>query len=275
MKRNRKELLVSCGIALLLMLVVPGAFRVWMAFNPPPSKPSDGMPSALDSAFLEVGRAMLLLRKPLETWTVRDRESEPALFAWLGTHAKTILPWEWSASARAKDVSGYVRLWRELLDEQRKILDRSLREIRRRMRDERSAIEVETTLYVHATNETTRLSLLFATNSYPSSVETIRLSKGRFWGWNREKEIHELPNVAAARTLSESIASNGMAHVGRIRDLEKSVAGKTAEEYVHVKLLEEVEASLRQAAEDGSGGSITDEDRLRLLLRLIRFSTTP
>ena len=148
MKRNRKELLVSCGIALLLMLVVPGAFRVWMAFNPPPSKPSDGMPSALDSAFLEVGRAMLLLRKPLETWTVRDRESEPALFAWLGTHAKTILPWEWSASARAKDVSGYVRLWRELLDEQRKILDRSLREIRRRMRDERSAIEVETTLYL-------------------------------------------------------------------------------------------------------------------------------
>ena len=93
MKRNRKELLVSCGIALLLMLVVPGAFRVWMAFNPQPVATESPPSSPLDAtSSLEAGRAMLLLRKPIDAWTAHEREVEPGLFAWLGAHAKIVLP---------------------------------------------------------------------------------------------------------------------------------------------------------------------------------------
>ena len=213
MKRNRKELLVSCGIAVLLMLVVPGAFRAWMAFNPQPVVPQSPVSSLLDATTsLEVGRAMLLLRKPIDAWTAHERDGEPGLFAWLGMHAKMVLPWEWSAVARKKDPDGYRRLWRKLLKEQQDELDRSLREIRSQMRELRETIENETVLCVHATNESARLSGWMATNAYPATVETEQLSKGRFWGWNRESVSHALSDESAARALLETIATNGIVH---------------------------------------------------------------
>ena len=272
MKRNRKELLVSCGIALLLMLAVPGVFRVWMAFNPQPVVPESSAPSLLDAtSSLEAGRALLLLRKPIDAWTAHEREAEPGLFAWLGAHAKIVLPWEWSAAARKKDAAGYQRLWRNLLEEQCDDLDRSLRAIRRQMRELRENIENETILYAHATNETARLSGWMATNAYPATVETERLSKGRFWGWNREEERHALADAAAAHALLDAIASNGVVHAERQQAANSQLRGKESDEQTHVKLLADVETSLKQMESDTSNASSADDERIRLLLRLIRF----
>ena len=273
MKRNRKELLVSCGIALLLMLVVPGAFRLWMAFNPPPSVvPASPEPSLQDAtASFEAGRALLLLRKPLDAWTAHERDGEPGLFAWLGAHAKMVLPWEWSAAARKKDPDGYRRLWRKLLEEQQDERDRSLREIRRQMREFREVIENETTLYTHATNESVRLSGWMATNAYPATVEIELLSKGRFWGWNRDRESHTLADASAAHALLETIASNGVAHAERQQMANSQLRAKESGEQAHVKLLADVAANLKQLEAEESNASSADDERIRLLLRLIRF----
>lgn len=272
MKRKRKELLISCGIALLLMLVVPGVFRVWMTFNPPPVVPKSPASSLREAtSSLEAGRAMLLLRKPIDAWTAREREVEPALFAWLGAHAKIVLPWEWSAAARKKDATGYQRLWRNLLEEQGDELDRSLRAIRRQMRELRKTIENEMILYAHATNESARLSAWMATNTYPATVETQRLSKGRFWGWNRDEERHALADASAAHALLDTIVSNGLVHAECQQAANSQLRKKESDERAHVKLLADVEACVKQMEFDMSTATNADDERIRLLLRLIRF----
>ena len=272
MKRNRKELLVSCGIALLLMLVVPGAFRVWMAFNPQPVAPGTPVSSLRDAtSSLETGRAMLLLRKPIDAWTTPERDGEPGLFTWLGTHAKMVLPWEWSSVARKKDPDGYCRLWRKLLEEQHDDLDRSLRGIRRQIRELREKIEDETILYAHATNESARLSAWMATNSYPATVETERLSKGRLWGWNRDEERHALADASAAHALLNAIVSNGVVHAECQQAANSQLREKEADEQAHVKLLADVEASMKQVEADVGNASSADDERIRLLLRLVRY----
>ena len=272
MKRNRKELLASCGIALLLMLGVPGAFRVWMAFNPQSAAPELPTSSLLDAtSSFEAGRALLLLRKPIDAWTAHEREVEPGLFAWLGAHAKMVLPWEWSAAARKKDPAGYRRLWRNLLDERRDDLDRSLGTVRRQMRELREKIENETILYTHATNESARLSGWMATNAYPATVEIELLSKGRFWGWNREGERHALANASAAHALLEALASNGIVHAESHQAAKSQLCAKEAGERTHVKLLADVETSMKQLEAEESNVSSADDERIRLLLRLIRF----
>ncbi len=266
-------MLASCGIALLLMLVVPGAFRVWMAFNPQPVAPESPTLPLLDAtSSLEAGRAMLLLRKPIDAWTARERDVEPGLFAWLGAHAKMVLPWEWSAAARKKDSVGYQRLWRNLLDEQEDGLDRSLRAIRRQIRELREKIADETALYAHATNESARLSSWMATNAYPATVTTERLSKGRFWGWNREEERHALADASAAHALLDAIVSNGVVHAECQQAANSQLCKKESDEQAHVKLLAAVEASLKQLEAEASNASNADDERIRLLLRLIRFT---
>ena len=273
MKRNRKELLVSCGIALVLMLVVPGVFRVWMTFSPQPVVPKSPASSLREAtSSLEAGRAMLLLRKPIDAWTEREREGEPALFAWLGAHAKIVLPWEWSAAARKKDATGYQRLWRNLLEEQGDELDRSFHAIRRQIRELREKIENEMILYAHATNESARLSAWMATNAYPATVTTERLSKGRFWGWNRDEERHALADASAARALLDAIVSNGVVHAECQQAANSQLRKKESDEQAHVKLLAAVEASLKQLEAEASNASNADDERIRLLLRLIRFT---
>jgi len=272
MKRNRKELLVSCGIALLLMLVVPGAFRVWMAFNPQPVAPETPVSSLRDAtSSLEAGRAMLLLRKPIDAWTTHERDGEPGLFAWLGTHAKMVLPWEWSSVARKKDPDGYSLLWRKLLEEQQDELDRSLRGIRRQIRELREKIEDEMILYAHATNESARLSAWMATNAYPSTVETERLSKGRLWGWNRDEERHALADVSAAHALLDAMVSNGVVHAECQQAANSQLRKKESDEQAHIKLLADVGASLKQLDAEASNASNADDERIRLLLRLVRY----
>jgi len=223
---------------------------------------------------LEAGRAMLLLRKPIDAWTAREREVEPALFAWLSAHAKIVLPWEWSAAAREKDAMGYQRLWRNLLEEQGNKLDRSLRAIRLQMRALRKKIENEMILYAHATNESARLSAWMATNAYPATVVTERLSKGRLWGWNRDEERHALADASAAHALLDAIVSNGVVHAECQQAANSQLRKKGSDEQAHVKLLADVEASKKQIEADASNASSTDDERIRLLLRLIRFTYT-
>ena len=217
---------------------------------------------------------MLLLRKPIDAWTAHEREVEPGLFAWLGAHAKVLLPWEWSAAARKKDLEGYRKLWQSLLDEQHDDLDRSLRAIRRQMRELREQMENEMILYAHATNESARLSAWMATNAYPATVTTERLSKGRFWGWNREGERHALADASAAHALLDAIVSNGVGHAECQQAANSQLHEKESDEQAHVKLLADVEESVKQMEDGASNASCTDDEHIRLLLRLVRFTYT-
>ena len=139
------------------------------------------------------------------------------------------------------------------------------------MRELRKKIENEMILYAHATNESARLSAWMATNTYPATVETQRLSKGRFWGWNRDEERHALADASAAHALLDTIVSNGLVHAECQQAANSQLRKKESDERAHVKLLADVEACVKQMEFDMSTATNADDERIRLLLRLIRF----
>lgn len=220
MKPGAKDLIRTCGIALVLMLVFPAVFRIWMEFNPPP--PHEPLPelASFDVAVVRESRAKLLLRKPLPDWTENDRKSEPVLAGWLAEHAKVVLPWEWSDAARVKDPDGYRNIWRNLLDGERKRLEKTCRIIERTARSSQDSADIARALHSHSTNELARLAAVCATNTYPASVERYILAKGRFWGWNRDVEQVALPDTAAAAALMDKIRQDAELHVADIRRAE-------------------------------------------------------
>ena len=208
MKKGTKELLRTCGIALVIMVVLPAAFRVWMAFHPPPPhEPLSALPSVFDPATIRLERAKRLFLKPLAKWTDTDRAAEPALAEWLVAHEKIVLPWEWSEAARAKDAIGFRNAWHKLLTGECKLLDGVLEDIHKQTKTLNDNADRSQVLYSHATNELARLTAICATNAYPSSVEKTVLSKGLLWGCNRKQERIELPDRQSATALLDSLRS--------------------------------------------------------------------
>ena len=208
MKKGAKELLRTCGIALVFMVALPAAFRVWMAFHPPPpQEPLSALPSVFDPATVRLERAKLLLLKPLAKWTDTDRTAEPALAEWLAAHDKIVLPWEWSEAARTKDDAGFRKAWHRLLTDECERLEDICKDIRRQTKTLNDNTDRSHVLYSHATNELARLTAICATNAYPSSVEKVVLSKGLLWGWNRNQERVELPDAQSATALLDSLRS--------------------------------------------------------------------
>ena len=206
MKKSMKELLRTCGIALVFMVALPAAFRVWMAFHPPPPKePLSALPSVFDPATIRLERVKRLLLKPLAKWTNTDRTAEPALAEWLAAHEKIVLPWEWSEAARTKDDAGFRKAWYKLLTGECKLLDDICEDIHKQTKTLNDNTDRSHVLYSHATNELARLTAICATNTYPSSVEKVVLSKGLLWGWNRKQERVELPDAHAAAALMDSL----------------------------------------------------------------------
>ena len=219
MKKGTKELLRTCGIALVFMVALPAAFRVWMAFHPPPPKePLSALPSVFDPATIRLERVKRLLLKPLAKWTNTDRTAEPALAEWLAAHEKIVLPWEWSEAARTKDDAGFRKAWYKILTGECKLLEDICEDIHKQTKTLNDNTDCSHVLYSHATNELVRLTAIFATNAYPSSVEKVVLSKGLLWGWNRNQERVELPDAQSANALLDSLRSEAAGLLKTIND---------------------------------------------------------
>lgn len=115
MKKKVREIARTFGIVVLVMVVLPAFYRLWMVYDPP--SPHDGGSLAEMLARAADDYPMRMLMTPLAQWSAADREKEPKIARWLESHAKTILPWEWSVAARQKDPEGYERLRRDVTDE--------------------------------------------------------------------------------------------------------------------------------------------------------------
>ena len=272
MTKGAKDLLKTSCLALLLMLAIPAVFRAWMVFNPPPPRPAQLPNAPMDMAAIARNRARILLRTPPARWTASDRQAEPAIFGWLSAQAKTVLPWEWSETARTKDPDGYARAWRTLFAGQQKMLSDVGKDVHRRMDRLSSAIEMETFLHTYATNQLMRLNAQFATNAYPATVKVETLTKGRFWGWNRRTSLHELPDAEAARTLHVQLTSNVTALVRRRLDLEGQISAARLEESRVKALLDIVAPILRDGKDRPQPGEDSDFDRLAACIRFMAAS---
>ena len=222
MKSGTKDIVRTCSIALVLMVSLSAAFRVWMAFQSKARHESAAGPA--NSKRLPDGMDGLtaLLQKPLDRWTVEDRKCEPALHSWLLGHSKVVLPWEWSSAAICKDVRGYANAWVSLLESERKGLNAILREIDKRIELVQDAGGIARRQHAHETNELERLTAVFATNSYPAEVTRNMLSKGRFWGWNTVEETIQVKDVQAAYALLESIRSGADRQKSTVRQMDMS-----------------------------------------------------
>ena len=157
-----------------------------------------------------------LATKPHGDWTPEEAAANPRLFAWLKRHARTVLPWEWSETAKAKDVAGYCRIWSSLFDELEKVRNREqsalAKELKRANEDqaeERALVE-----RVNARLRDARSDL--ATNGIPATVVSETVRRGLLWGFNRKlkkqtaSSLDELKTVIAAEEASLRKSCDGI-----------------------------------------------------------------
>ena len=81
MKKETKELVRLISIAVLVMLVVPLAYRFCVYFWPSDAQPRPTLEQFVKEAKSE--HCMKLLAKPIAKWTDAEVKSEPEIYAWL------------------------------------------------------------------------------------------------------------------------------------------------------------------------------------------------
>ena len=209
MKKETKEFARLFGIALIVMLVVPLAYRVCIYFWPPDEKPHQTLTQFVEAAKSE--RCAKLLTKPIVKWTDAETKLEPEIYAWLKEQGNEILPWDWTEEARRKDPKGYakswLRLWKERKSHCEKVLAHHHKELKR-LDHER---QILTITHTHRTNQIARLRAIAATNAFPCQVSLERLEKGRFWGWNKKVEVVACKDAAAIVAATNSLCSKEIA----------------------------------------------------------------
>ena len=94
-------------VSLVLMVAVALGFRFFI--NRRPAAPSQQPPRM--EKVPEPDAPEVCFVKPLDKWTDAEKAKYPYLLSWLMSKSKTVLPWEWSDEAIAKDPDGYCRLW--------------------------------------------------------------------------------------------------------------------------------------------------------------------
>lgn len=168
----RRDVVRMVAVVVLIMAVPPLVYRVWTAYHPSETGGEQSFSGFLVKAV--DARALALLKTPLAQWSAADRQDEPEIAAWLEACGQTVLPWEWTDEARRKDPAGYrkawERAWSTVADGQAD-----------RMRHD------------HLTNQIARVASGEVIHK-PTSVSVERLTKGRFWGWNRHLETYVLTN---------------------------------------------------------------------------------
>ena len=209
MKKDTKELVRTLGIALVVMMVVPLAYRICIYVWPPEEKPRQTLTEFFKEA--ESARCIKLLTKPISKWSDDEAKSEPEIYAWLKDQGDEILPWEWTEEARRKDPKRHAKCWRRIWVARKSHCENLLAERQKEIKQFDRDLHIITTIHTHRTNQIARLSSLAATNAFPCQVMLERLEKGRFWGWNTHVEVVECKDVAALVASTNSICSKELA----------------------------------------------------------------
>ena len=193
------------GVAFLLMLAVPLAYRVVIHFWPPEEKPRQTLTEFLEEA--QTARCVKLLTTPTAKWTDAEVKLEPEIYAWLKEQGNEILPWEWTEEARRKDPKGYVKCWRRVWKERKSCCERRIAEYQKEAKRMERELQILTTIHAHRTNQIVRLRALAATNTFPCKISVERLAKGRLWGWNKKGEVKECKDALELSAATNSICS--------------------------------------------------------------------
>ena len=239
MKKETKEFVRLIGIAFLVMLVVPLAYRVCVYFWPPDTQPRPTLDQFAEEARSE--RCLKLLAKPIAKWTETDVKSEPEIYAWLKGQGNEILPWDWTDEARRKDPKGYAKCWQRIWKERQSLCENLLAKHQEELERQNRELQVLTTIHVHRTNQIVRLRTLAATNTFPCQVALEHLEKGRFWDWNRKVEMVACEDAAAIVAVTNSVCSKESAtaedEMRRVLALENAIASSREKSAVYGRLL--------------------------------------
>lgn len=240
MKNETKEFVRLFGVALIVMMVVPFAYRVCIHFWPPDEKPRQTLAQFLKKA--ESERCTRLLAKPVVKWTDAEAKLEPEIYAWLKEQGNEILPWEWTEEARRKDPKGYAKCWRRIWRERKSHCERHLAEQQKEIKRLGRELQILTAIHTHRTNQIARLCSIAATNTFPCQVTIERLEKGRFWGWNKKIEVVDCKNSASIMADTNGICGKETVAAGdelmAIRALEHLVSSLKEKSVLYEKLLE-------------------------------------
>ena len=239
MKKETKEIARLLSIAVLVMLAVPLAYRVYIYFWPPDTEPRPTLEQFLEEAKSE--RCLKLLVKPIAKWTDADVKSEPEISAWLKGQGNEILPWDWTEEARRKDPKGYAKCWQRIWKERKSLCEKLLAKHQEEFESLDRELQILATIHAHRTNQIVRLRALAATNTFPSQVALERLEKGRFWGWNRKVETVACEDAAAIVAVTNSICSKESAtaedEMRRLLALENAVSSSKEKSSLYGKLI--------------------------------------
>ena len=240
MKKETKELVRLISIAVLVMLVVPLAYRVCVYFWPSVAEPRPTLEQFVREAKDE--HCLELLATPIAKWTEADVKSEPAIYAWLKGQGNEILPWDWTDEARRKDPKGYAKCWQRIWKERKSLCEKLLAKHHEERESRDRELQILNTIHAHRTNQIVRLRALAATNSFPCQVALERLEKGRFWGWNRKVETVACEDAAAIVAVTNSVCSKESAaaegEMRRALALENAISSSKEKSVLYGRLLE-------------------------------------
>lgn len=277
----------TLAVCAAVMTVVPFAARIAMdrlsdGKTPSQQNASEKIQALLGDSRTPAERAMDLVRKPKSRWTKAEIESERPLYGWLETQSKTVLPWEWTQTAREKDAVGYGKVWIGLFEDTEDAFGDELKEVRRRLGKRRADVAEWEDLADGVSNQLERLQAALSTNGVPTSmtVETVR--RGWLWGYSRSKKTETL---ATADDLHRAV----VAESARLKDCRETLSGMRAEVSGDEKRENELEPALDKAAAaadelkdlvrsaDFSARAVTaefEEKYLRILVELVRLMRT-
>ena len=247
MKKETKDLLRIFGVAIMVMMVVPLAYRVLIHFFPPEETPRQTLAQFLE----EVQRVscMELLTKPIAKWSDAEVKLEPEIYVWLKEQGNEILPWEWTEEARRKDPKGYSKCWRRIWKERKARCEWLLEEQRKEIKRLGRELQILTTIHTHRTNQIARIRALAATETFPCKISIERLEKGRLWGWNKRIEVMECKDAEAIVAATNSICCNEAAvaedEIRGATALSDSIASSKEKAIMHEKLCEICDKSNR------------------------------
>ena len=252
----------TLAVCAVVMTVVPFAARIAMdrlsdGKAPSPQNASEKIQALLGDSRTPAERAMDLVRKPKSRWTKSEIERERPLYGWLETQSKTVLPWEWTQTARGKDAVGYGKVWIGLFEDIEDAFGDELKAVRRRLGKRRADIGEWGSLAEGVSNQLERLQAALSTNGVPTSmtVETVR--RGWLWGYNRTKKTEIL---ATTDDLRRAV----VAESARLKDCREQLTGMRTEASVDEKRQDELEPALAKAT--------AAADELKGLVRSADFS---
>lgn len=266
------RMLIGCAI---VMVVLPFGLRLLLdRINGPDAQGQQGASEKIQAMLGDVRtrreRVAELIRKPPSAWSEAERSAEPAAFGWLGKHAKTVLPWEWTAAARDKDAGGYRRCWGTLLRETELACEAEIKRIVKETDRTKADLRETSWLLGRITNQLVRLQTDWSTNGLPVTAVIETVAPGRFWGYNRKAEKRRLSTAEDLGKTIESEERRGLTCAERMVQLEQTIM--SADGY-RLQLEKTGEAVV--AAEKKLGSADGELSEIQLLMPIVDWIVGP